>query len=507
MGTLEQLEAPAGAGAKLLPEHGRAFAGTMADPDGTGPSDDFVAQVLEDAGEPGGELAVGADDELSRRALRFADAIRTRRPIKPSELAPIDPTAILRESGQLRELYRLHGHDPDDALIGKLVEQCRAPIGGGATGLQASAYMANLPAEGTYYEDSDLFAQETERNDLPLEQKAFTGLGGAPIDLRISNVGVLAWIRVIFKGSLTYANGTGAVTATPQWPWNVIKRFTLNVQGQTSLVSCEGIDLRARRQRLYRHPREHVSLTTTGAGVDTATADPAGGAISAASPVSVVLVYDVPVVHDMYTLVGAIFAQSDQIYVSYRVVPAATAELFTLTGTATASLTGSLHTTITFYDVPFADVQGGRKVLVPNLSWLHGYLSGDQAFANTGEVRFPLIRTAGQLVSYMLVIFNGDAATLSPLALSELRFEYGGNRRPRQYNPPEQLVEKNVQDYNGRVKPDYAILDFEIDNPRRELVYPKGVTELQAVVGIPAGTTINPNARGHFVEETLFTGR
>jgi len=48
---------------------------------------------------------------------------------------------------------------------------------------------------------------------------------------------------------------------------------------------------------------------------------------------------------------------------------------------------------------------------------------------------------------------------------------------------------------------------FEADNPSRDLVFPKGVTELQTVFNIPAGTTINGNAHVHFVEEALFAGR
>ncbi len=414
------------------------------------------------------------------------------------------PFNVRAESGHLADAWRRAGADPADAAVAQMIEAGIPPIAGGATGVGGAAFMHNLPPEGTYVQDSALFNRETERNDVPQEQKAFTGLGGAPIDLRISNNGVLSKIRLVFTGSLVVAGG-GTCTATYQWPWNVIKRFTLNANGQTSLVSCEGMDLRARRQRLYRNPTDPIA---TAPKTNATTKDPEPGVI-ANGTYPIVLIYDVPISHDDWGLTGSLFAQSDQIYLNWRITPAATADLFTLAGGTTATLTGTISSTLTFFDIPFSDTQEGRRVLIPDLSWLHGYLSNDAPFANTGEVKTPFIRTAGQLLSYSYYFDNGGAAVIDPTARSEDRFEYGGNRRPRVYNPTAQLLEKNVQDYNGRILPaaGYSILDFEVDNPSRDLVYPKGVTELLLAGVIPAGTTVNANAHVHFVEETLFAGR
>lgn len=414
-------------------------------------------------------------------------------------------SAARAEAGQMREAFKRLGVT-DPRMLGKLTDAGMAPMAGGATGLGGAAFMHNLPPDGTYVQDSAMFNKETERNDVPQEQKTFPGLNGAPVDLRISNVGVLAKIRLIFEGELVADDGdSGTVTSTYQWPWNLLKRITLNANGQTSLVSCEGMDLRARRNRLYRNPRDPV---VTAPAIDSDVGDPDPGTISEGTH-PVVLVYDIPISHDDWGLTGSIFAQSDQIYLNWRVTPAATEEMFTLTNDAAVTVTGTIHSTLTFYDVPQANTQEGRKVLIPDLSWLHGYLASDLPFSNTGEVKTPFIRTAGQLLSYAYYIDNGGAAVIDPSALDELRFEYGGNRRPRVYNPVAHLLEKNAQDYNGRILPEagYAILDFEVDNPSRDLVYPKGVTELLMAAQIPSGTSINENAHIHFVEETLFAGR
>ena len=411
-----------------------------------------------------------------------------------------------RFTGELREGFRRQGHDPAvDLGAARLVDMGIGPISGGATGMDGAAFMHNLPPEGSYLMDSDTFFAQTERNDVPQGQTAFPGLGGAPFDTRLSNVGILAGLRIIVEGSLVTEKGTGTVTATYQWPWNVMKRFALSANGQTSLLSCEGMDLRARNQRVYRNPRDPLTTATQTDGVF---GDPSAGTI-ADGTYPFYLVYEVPIVHDWYTLTGALFAQSDQIYLGWRFTPAAVADLFTLTGTAKVTMTGTVKSTTTFFDVPYADSNEGRKVLIPDLQWLHGFVGSDLPYANTGDVKAPFIRTSGELLAYYSYLDNGGAAVIDPAALSEIRFEYGGNPKPRVHNPPQTLLAKNVQDYNGRILPKagYSVFDFESDNPSRDLVFPKGVTELQTVFNIAAGTTINANAHVHFVEEALFAGR
>lgn len=409
--------------------------------------------------------------------------------------------AVLLSTAQLRERFRLAGYDVDDPDVRRLIAAGRPPVSGGATGRTAAAFARNLPAEGTYVMNPVEFARWTERNDVPLEQRSLTGLGAPPIQQRISNVGIMSALRVLFEGTLT-VSGAGTVTANYPWPWNVIKRYNLNLNGQTGIISCEGLDLRSRHSRFYRNPRDPISSAPA---TTTDTKDPAPGTI-ANGTYSVMLHWDIPVAHDVFTLVGSIYAQSDQTYLQQQITPAAQAELFSVAGGSTVTLTGTFSTTLTFYDIPMS-TQGNRQlVLIPDLRWLHGYFSADQPFANQGEVQVAFIRSAGQLTSFSLYLDNGGAAQIDPAALSALRFQYGGNRRPREYSPPEVLLVKNLQDYNGRIQPNWAVLDFEADNPERELVYPKGVTELAVVATIPTSITLNANARAHFVEETLFAG-
>jgi hypothetical protein len=417
-------------------------------------------------------------------------------------------------SGKTRELWRLRGYDPDSSdEIAWLAERGLGPMAGGATGKGAAAFFVNLPPEGTFEYDVDYFNQETERNDVPQPSVAFTGLSGGRMDQRISNIGILSNIRLMFVGSLVVA-GTGTCTATYQWPWNIAKRVTLQANGQTSLIQCEGLDLRVRRQRLYRNPKEDVS---TAPAVTAATGDPNPGVI-ANGTYPVVLMYDLPITHDATTLTGALFAQSDANYLNWTIEPALTADLFTLTGNDTATLTGNFFPLLTFFDIPYVDTQRGRMVAIPDLRWLHGYIAANQNYANTGDVRAPFIKNAGQLIAYYAYLDNGGAAQIDPAVnCDEVRLEYGGNRRPRVYAGPLggagssgsgvlHLLEENVRNYFGRLRPGYLCLDLENENPDRDLIYPRGVSELQLVLKVSSGVTVNANARVHFVEETLFSG-
>ncbi|MGI8412661.1 MAG: hypothetical protein ACR2QA_09240 [Solirubrobacteraceae bacterium] len=410
-------------------------------------------------------------------------------------------------SGELRELYRLRGHDPDTEQVSKLVERGLPPVGGGATGKGAAAFFVNLPPEGTFQMDVPYFNQETERNDVPQPVVPFTGLGGSRLDQRITNIGILTNVRLMFVGQLV-VGGTGAVTANYPWPWNFAKRVTVQANGQTSLMQSEGLDLRARRQRLYRNPKEDVG---TAPATDPLTGNPAPGVI-ANGTYPVVLMLDLPIVHDATTLTGALFAQSDANYLNWTIEPAMQGDLFTVATGGTVALTGSVYPTLTFFDIPYIDTQQGRQVAIPDLRWLHGFIASNLPFQNTGDVKAPFIKNAGQLIAYYLYLDNGGVAQLDPgVALDEFRLEYGGNRRPRVYGGPVGqgalgLLEENERNYNGRLRPGYLCLDLENENPDRDLIYPRGVSELNAITKITAGTVLNPNAHVHFVEETLFSG-
>jgi hypothetical protein len=393
----------------------------------------------------------------------------------------------------LRRLMRDFGYR-DDHYAPELVRELAGPaIAGGATGQGGVAFLSNLPPD-RFRMDPALFEQSTERQDIPQPAQPFNGFGSSS-SVRLQNVGVVAMVRLMFVGSLVVA-GAGTVTSQPGWPYNLLGRVAFNANGQTSLLQVRGTTLRVRRQRIFRNPPDTLQSAV---GV------PTGVIANGTYPVQFVV--DVPVAHDFYTGIGWVLAQNPSTSLSVDVAYAAVADCLTLAGGSTATLTGTLNSTLTTFAVGQAMAGNQAVTVIPDLTVFHGLLDNTAPIASSGTIQAPLIRTAGQLLNYGFNLRNGTAAEIAPSALTELQFRYGGNRQPRVYNPPGILIEKNQADYNGLTVVNgltYTWLDFEVDNPVRDLFLPEALVELTAQFTIPAAVTVNAGAQVLYVEETLY---
>jgi hypothetical protein len=417
------------------------------------------------------------------------------------------PFSRIHSLGQLRQAWAASGADPDDPRISGLIAQGVGPVAGQMpTGMDGAAFMSNLPPEGTYAMNTQVFSENTERNDVPQKVETYPGFGGTALDIPISKVGVLSGIQIAVEATLKTGGAAGTITPTFRWPWGLFKKIAVTANGQTSLIAPSGLDCRARHSRIYRNPRDPVTVAPS---VDEF-GDPNLKAIERGKELSVFMIYEVPIVHDWYSITGSLFMQSDQTYAALHLEMPSLAELFTLTETATAELVNAkIMVTTTTFDVPFATTSQGRVLLVPDLQWLHGFITNTKNFANNGDVEVPLVRVSGELLALYFYMQNGPGAIVKPATWEQLRMEYGANRIPRNYKPVQHLLYKNADDYNGLIMPEvgYVCLDFEADNPSRDLVFPKGVTELKVVPTVKASVEIKANSAVQFAEEALFSGR
>ncbi len=363
-----------------------------------------------------------------------------------------------------------------------------------ATGAGGVSFLSNLPPD-QFQMNQALFIQSTERQDIPQQATEFKGLGSS-MQIRMQNVGVIALIKLYFNLSFK-TSAAGTVSTLPGFPYYLAKRVAFNANGQTSLIQCRGTTLRARRQRVFRNPAEIIENA------------PPVGALAPSTTYPCAFMLDVPISHDMYSGLGWILAQNPATYLSLEIAFASLTDVFAVTGSgAVENFTGTVNAELTTFAIGQTAVGNNRAVTItPDLTVFHGLLDNTYSFANSGNVKAPLIRTAGQLVNYAFNINNGGAAEISPLALTEIAFQYGGNRQPRVYNPTVFLVDKNQQDYDGLVQIKgltYTFLDFEVDNPTRDLFIPEALVELQAQVTIPNSITVNSNAYLLYEEETLY---
>ncbi len=416
---------------------------------------------------------------------------------------------------QVIDAYKAHAkldRNLNDPYVEFLAERGLGPMAGAAQGLNPAVFMNNVPAPGSYVIDQATFDAKTERNDVPQPTDTWPGYGGR-IDHRISNVGVLSNVRLTINLSVVVSGG-GTVTAKYPWPLGLLNKVTLNANGGSAIISCNGLDLDARRQRLFRNPREGLEtspgMDTTATITAAAPYKPTGAVfpgVIANGTYPVTLIVDLPIVHDPRTLTGALFAQSDQNYLNWVIETAQAADIFTLAGGSTAVITGTVDSTLTFYSIPSMDTSNGRVVVLPAaVQYLHQFVAQDKYFTNQGDVLTPFIKNNGQLACAYVYIDNGGTSQIAPTALSAIQWTYAGNQTPRNYSPPAVLLEENQRLYNGLITPGYFLLDFEAENVRRDAVFPRGLSELAINTRIPTSVTVNPNAHVHVALETLVQG-
>lgn len=415
-------------------------------------------------------------------------------------LANRKSTAITRRQWEMR------GEDVEAPHIRELIDMGIGPVEGAMpTGVEGAAFMSNLPPAGTFAMNTEVFSKNTERNDVPQKTEPYPGLGATPIDIQVAKVGVLSGMQVAIRGTIK-TGATGTVTPTFRWPWGLLRRMALTANGQTSLISPSGLDVRSRHSRVYRNPRDPITVAPSVDGYG----DPTLAALEPNKEYSVFCIYELPIVHDWYSLVGSLFMQSDQTYVALHLEFPSIEELFTLAGGGTVEFkNATIDVTTTTFDVPMATKNNQQVLLVPNLEWLHGFITNEAQFSNNGDVEVPLVRVSGQLLALYLHMRNGRNSVIKPASWEQFRMEYGANRIPRNYRPVQMLLQKNADDYNGLIMPEagVVVLDFEADNPSRDLVYPKGVTELKVVPKIATSVTPGANSAVEFAEEALFAGR
>lgn len=379
------------------------------------------------------------------------------------------------------------------------------PTGVGATSV------VNDPRTGAlaFAADPQAFFEQTERNEYRALSFANPGSGATRRE-QLPQSGVLAKLTVTFEGTLDVTMGTGSLATGGRWPYGLIDLLTVSANAQNDLVSADGNDLHA--LRAIRNPGFFANDTvdTYPGGIG------AGNAISADA--SVCLTWEVPIAIDDVTLVGALYAQSPSMNLMLAIREAVHNDLLVITGDTTYTLSGTFYVMVTSFDIPIAgDAKGGGRLLVPDLSRLHGINAHTVPVTAVGENRAPLIRSNGQLDRLLFQVTKSTEAAsssvqtldlagnaASTLALDSVRLEYGAAQRPLDYNPGQFLAQRNLNDYGDELPKGYYCLDFIAENPVRDVVMMLGVTDLVLVTTVGSGVTVAASAKTRLVQETLY---
>jgi hypothetical protein len=354
------------------------------------------------------------------------------------------------------------------------------------------------------------FDANTQRNHhLVLPNITDPGDNGTTPGLQLPQAGIIAGFWIFFTGTLTVTLGAGSATSKGTWPYGWIKNLDFFANFQNSILHMTGQDLHAHRFITNPAMNTNTGVDSFGAGTVGGTAAAGGGDVITGGAKAVDLAWYVPVTADLASLIGAIYAQSAQNLIQAQITRAPVSDLITLAGGATAVWSNeSFSLALDTYDIP-RDPQTGA-VLTPDISRIHGinYLDTPITQAGTG-IKVPLVPMNGNLLRVMLRIQSADGTSFSPRqpdnsGWTGVTLHYGGNKNPQQWDL-RSLVNKNAQQYGGRVPYNYVVLDFMRENPVRDSVVMPGLTDLALLIDIAAGTTIPAGTVAHVVQETLYS--
>lgn len=358
----------------------------------------------------------------------------------------------------------------------------------------------------------DLFYALTQRKQAQNKAAVFNGLGLTD-SIKIRQQGIIAGIELQVFGTVTLTPGTGTAATTRRWPYDLLKKCRLNANGSANLINCSGLKLKARQVAEPDFDDRGVSnliiAAATTQGTLAAASDVwgfASGGTGLTGAQAFDLSYFIPVAADQITLKGAVFAQTAATELNLDLDWASSAELFVLTGPATAAVAATYSVTPVIYSIP---VVNGMQV-VPDLSEFHSLIESRSNVLANGDNDIDLIGfgTGRKMLRTFWQTWNG-AAPQVPLVQNDTNYGpqswvYGLNEVPETIvrgslmrHQTERLLNDDVGAVWG-----FGAFDFANKFALRDLVDGNKVTNLRVRLNIPSGLALT-NATTEYVQETL----
>lgn len=392
-------------------------------------------------------------------------------------------------------------------------------MAGSAVAVQAAQapqrYMQGIAVPASSVRPVEFFAR-TRRHTTLERSTSWGGFAGQDtFELRKSDILAGAWLK--FSGVLTVTTPTGTVVTTARWPYDVIRQLRFTANGQSNIINVSGMKLKA-RQIMAKDARNDRGVPQTVGGTvrtqgtlsDASESWGVGSqSTAAAGTYAVELEWFIPVAEDQVDLAGAIFAATSSTDLTVTVDYANLADVFTITGTSTAVLTGQVQLTSLKYSVP---IGGDGQIVVPDLSTFHSLIQSRQAsgLANAeNEVRLVGQGAGKSLLRAFYQVWNG--ATPAPLAMNAANFgkqswRYAGNETPDEYFDGQIMRYVNESTYGADLGGvwGFGCHEFAAENAFRDVVDMGTTSELRIVTAINNSVTLVSPAI-EYVVETIFT--
>ena len=363
------------------------------------------------------------------------------------------------------------------------------------------------------------FAELTRRNNIPIYNTAFKGLG-ATDDIPIRKAGVLSELMIQAVGNVVVVLNAGTCATTSRWPYDLIRGARFSANGMSQLINVSGLKL-----KVYEIAKKGdfndrgVVQAIGGASPGTARSQGTlamdteawglGSAVSAvaAATYNFDLEWIVPVAQDNVTLSGAIFAQTSSTDLVLSIDWALPGDIFVLTGAATAVMTCTIKVVATTFSIP-NDGRGG--IFIPDLSAFHT-LQQTRYNAASGINEITLVgQGAGRqlLRLFTQAWVSGAPATIllpTDANIGQYGFRYGTNDTPESF--PSGSFAAKVQERKWSSDPSafwgFLSHDFINEFGYRDAYDEGTASEMRMVIEL-LGNPVTPVIE--YVQETLASG-
>lgn len=370
--------------------------------------------------------------------------------------------------------------------------------------------------------NNELFFANTRRRVYQEVNESLTL--GSPSAHQIRRQGLLAGLEMRVYGTVTVDGAPGSDTTTRQWPYNLIRNLRVNVNGQSHLINCDGLTLKARACMMPDSTDRGVVREVNGGAVDQGTYSlsaedwgsvdsttllGSGSEIPSEGTYAVDLYVYIPLAMDEQFLAGALFLQTAATNINVDIDWAPLNSLFIADASEiTANLSYQLHSVS--YAIPVIE----RRPIVPQtINVFHSLINvRNTAFtAGAGQNEFDLPGTGigRQLQRVWFQVWNGQVPEPLPVNAAnygKLSWMYGGNEIPESVANGQVIRTRNERLYNcdhGNVW-GTASWDFANEWAFRDAVDEGDLTDLRLGFEIPGAVDLT-NHYQVVTQETMFS--